>query len=153
MERPYFPMFIDISGKKILVVGGGSIALRRVRTLLKFGADIKVIAPELKEELTELETQGKITAERRCYGAGDTEGYEIVLAASDRPDVNRAVKNECSERGIPVNTADDKSLCDFYFPSVVMTETAVIGISSGGEDPSRAKELRKKIQEFLHKYK
>ncbi len=149
MERPYFPMFIDISGKKILVVGGGSIALRRVRTLLKFGADIKVIAPELKEELTELETQGKITAERRCYGAGDTEGYEIVLAASDRPDVNRAVKNECSERGIPVNTADDNSLCDFYFPSVVMTDDVVIGINSGGTNPGKVKETRREIERII----
>lgn len=149
MERPYFPMFIDISGKKILVVGGGSIALRRVRTLLKFGADIKVIAPELKEELTELETQGKITAERRCYGAGDTEGYEIVLAASDRPDVNCAVKNECSERGIPVNTADDKSLCDFYFPSVVMTDDVVIGINSGGTNPGKVKETRREIERII----
>ncbi len=149
MERPYFPMFIDISGKKILVVGGGSIALRRVRTLLKFGADIKVIAPELKEELTELETQGKITAERRCYGVGDTEGYEIVLAASDRPDVNRAVKNECSERGIPVNTADDKSLCDFYFPSVVMTDDVVIGINSGGTNPGKVKETRREIERII----
>ena len=149
MERPYFPMFIDISGKKILVVGGGSIALRRVRTLLKFGADIKVIAPELKEELTVLETQGKITAERRCYGAGDTEGYEIVLAASDPPDVNRAVKNECSERGIPVNTADDKSLCDFYFPSVVMTDDVVIGINSGGTNPGKVKETRREIERII----
>ena len=153
MERPYFPMFVDLTGKNVLVAGGGKIALRRVKTLLSFGAIIHVTAPELCEELSELERQGKITAEHREYQPGDTAGYDLVLAATDSRKINRMIWEECRERGVTVNVADDKSLCDFYFPSVVMTEEAVIGINSGGEDPSRVKELRKKIQGFLHKYK
>ena len=149
-------MFIDLTGKKVLMEGGGRIALRRVETLLGFGAAVHVTAPELCEELLELERQGKITAERREYKPGDTSGYDMVLAATDSRETNRMIWGECRKNGITVNVADDKSLCDFYFPSVVMTEKAVVGISSGGEDPSRVKELRKRIEEIegnLHKYK
>ncbi len=156
MERPYFPMFVDLTGKKVLMAGGGKIALRRVQTLRQFGAVIHVTAPELCGELLELERQGKITAERREYKPGDTSGYDMVLAATDSRETNRMIWEECRKSGVTVNVADDKSLCDFYFPSVVMTENAVVGISSGGEDPSRVKELRKKIEKIegnLHKYK
>ena len=149
-------MFIDLTGKKVLMEGGGRIALRRVETLLGFGAAVHVTAPELCGELLELERQGKITAERRAYKPGDTSGYDMVLAATDSRETNRMIWEECRENGVTVNVADDKSLCDFYFPSVVMTEKAVVGISSGGEDPSRVKELRKRIEEIegnLHKYK
>lgn len=149
MDRPYFPMFIDLTDKKILVAGGGTIALRRIRTLLKFGADIRVIAPELCEELVQLEEEGKITAEHREYRADDIDGVQVVLAATDDHEVNRKIWEECRTAGILVNVADDKSLCDFYFPSVVMTDEAVIGINSGGTDPSITKNIRRKIEKMF----
>lgn len=152
MDRPYFPMFIDIADKKILVAGGGTIALRRIRTLLKFGADIHVIAPELCEELTQLEEEGKIKAEHREYRTGDIRGAQIVLAATDDHEVNRKIWEECRASGITVNVADDKKLCDFYFPSVVMTDEAVIGINSGGADPSITKKIRRKIEKMFISY-
>lgn len=149
MERPYFPMFVDLTGKKVLTVGGGKIALRRVKTLLRFGVKIRVIAPELCGELADLERQERICVEQRKYRNGDAEGADLVLAASDSREVNRAVHAECRERGIPVNVADDKNLCDFYFPSVVMTEEVVVGINSGGTDPGKVKETRKIIEKTL----
>ena len=142
-------MFINIADKKILVAGGGTIALRRIRTLLKFGADIHVIAPELCEELTQLEEEGKIKAEHREYRTGDIRGAQIVLAATDDHEVNRKIWEECRAAGIIVNAADDKELCDFYFPSVVMTDEAVIGINSGGADPSITKMIRRKIEKMF----
>lgn len=142
-------MFINIADKKILVAGGGTIALRRIRTLLKFGADIHVIAPELCEELTQLEEEGKIKAEHREYRTGDIRGAQIVLAATDDHEVNRKIWEECRAAGIIVNAADDKKLCDFYFPSVVMTDEAVIGINSGGADPSITKKIRRKIEKMF----
>ena len=104
-------MFIDLTDKKILVAGGGTIALRRIRTLLKFRADIRVIAPE--------------------------------------HEVNRRIWEECRAAGVTVNVADDRSLCDFYFPSIVMTEDTVIGINCGGEDHAKVKETRIKIEEMF----
>ena len=149
MDSPSFPRFIDLTEKKILVAGGGTIALRRVRTLLKFGADIRVIAPELCGELAQMEEEGKITAEHRGYRAGDICGAQIVLAATDDREVNRKIREECRTAGIIVNVADDKSLCDFYFPAVVMTDEAVIGINSGGADPSITKNIRREIEEMF----
>ncbi len=149
MERPYFPMFIDLTDKKILVTGGGTIALRRIRTLLKFRADIRVIAPELCEELAQLESEGKISAERREYRTSDIDGVYIVLAATDDHEVNRRIWEECRAAGVTVNVADDRSLCDFYFPSIVMTEDTVIGVNCGGEDHAKVKETRIKIEEMF----
>lgn len=149
MEKPYFPMFIDLSGKKILMVGGGGIALRRVRTLLKFRVDILVVAPKLCGGLAKLAQEGKIRAEHREYRDSDTEGTDIVLAATDSSEVNRHVWKVCRKAGIPVNVADDRNLCDFYFPSVVMNEEVVIGINSGGSDPGKVKETRQKIEKLF----
>lgn len=149
MERPYFPMFVDLTGKKVLMVGGGKIALRRVKTLLRFGAQIRVIAPELCGELEDLEREGRICAERRRYRTGDTEGADLVLAAAGSREVGCAVRAESMERGIPVNVADDKRLCDFYFPSVVMTEDVVVGINSGGTDPGMVRRTRQRLERIL----
>lgn len=149
MERPYFPVFIDMEGRLVLVAGGGRIALRRVRTLLRFGAKIRVIAPRLCRELEDMEKDRMICIEQREYKPGDIKGAAFVLAATDSREVNRQIWGDCREKGIPVNVSDNRELCDFYFPSVVMTEDAVIGISSGGEDPGRTKELRRKIEETL----
>lgn len=142
-------MFVELTNKKILVAGGGTIALRRVRTLLKFGADIRLVAPELCEDLAQLEEEGKITAEHREYCTGDIDGAQIVLAATDNHEVNRQIWEECRAAGIIVNVADDKKMCDFYFPSVVMTDDTVIGINCGGMDHAKVKETRKKIERVL----
>ena len=149
MERPYFPMFVDLTGKNVLVAGGGRIALRRVTTLLRFGAAIRVVAPQLCGALEGLEKEGRICVERRRYRKGDARGADLVLAATDSREVNRAVQAECRESGIPVNVADDRNLCDFYFPSVVMTDDVVIGINSGGTDPGKVKGTRKLIEKAL----
>ncbi len=148
MERPYFPMFVNLTEKRVLIAGGGKIALRRARTLLRFGASVHVTAPKLCRELEEMEGEGLITTEHRPYQTGDVEGYDLVLAATDDRTVNRKIWEECRERKIMVNVSDDKALCDFYFPSVVMTEDAVIGINSGGDDPAGTKTLRAKIEEL-----
>lgn len=149
MERPYFPVFIDMTGRNVLIVGAGNIALRRVKTLLQFGVQIRVIAPEICKELAELEKAGRIRAEHRTYQTGDIQGATFVIAATDSRKVNRQIWEDCRSKGIPVNTADDRALCDFYFPSIVMTEEAVIGISSGGDAPGRTKEIRRKIEKTL----
>ena len=135
MKKPYFPMFVDLSGRQVTVVGGGSVALRRSETLLYFGVDIKVIAPE-----------GKVVLCNREYQEGDAKGADLVIAASNCREVNRRVYEECQKAHIPVNTADDRELCDFYFPSVVLTEDIVIGLNSIDHDPKKVKEARKIIE-------
>ena len=166
MDTPYFPLFINLSGKKILVAGGGKIALRRVRTLMRFGADIRIVSPVLCAELEELcsasDTSGRKDREenasglngalyisRRKYESGDAVGAALVIAATNDRETNRRICRECREIGIPVNTVDERGECDFYFPSVVMTDSIVVGINSGGEDPGRTKKIRRKIEDLL----
>ena len=148
MERPYFPMFIDLTDRKIFVAGGGRIARRRIEALVKFGADIHVAAPRVCPEIALLAGEGKIKTVLREYRPSDLDGMEFAIAATDDREVNRAVYAECRKRGIPVNVADDKTLCDFYFPALVLTDDVVIGIGSGGENPGRVKEVRKRIEKL-----
>ena len=148
MERPYFPMFIDLTDRKIFVAGGGRIARRRIEALVKFGADIHVAAPRVCPEIALLAEEGKIKILLREYRPSDLDGMEFAIAATDDREVNRAVYAECRKRGIPVNVADDKTLCDFYFPALVLTDDVVIGIGSGGESPGRVKEVRQRIEKL-----
>ncbi len=148
MERPYFPMFIDLTDRKIFVAGGGRIARRRIEALVKFGADIHVAAPQVCPEIALLAEEGKIKILLREYRPSDLDGMEFAIAATDDREVNRAVYAECRKRGIPVNVADDKTLCDFYFPALVLTDDVVIGIGSGGESPGRVKEVRQRIEKL-----
>ena len=148
MERPYFPMFIDLTDRKIFVAGGGRIARRRIEALVKFGADIHVAAPQVCPEIALLAEEGKIKILLREYRPSDLDGMEFAVAATDDREVNRAVYAECRKRGIPVNVADDKTLCDFYFPALVLTDDLVIGIGSGGKSPGRVKEVRQRIEKL-----
>jgi len=155
MEKKYFPIFIDLSEKKIVVIGGGTIATRRINTLLQFVNRIVVVAPEVTPELMESERQGKITWVRGKYCFEQIAEADVVIAATNQPAVNLQVKNDCENflaktgRHILVNVADDRRLCDFYFPGVVQTEDFVIGISTGGSAPGRVKEIRGKIETLL----
>lgn len=108
-------MFVDLSGRQVTVVGGGSVALRRSETLLYFGVDIKVIAPEIRSEFYRLDSEGKVVLCNREYQEGDAKGADLVIAASNCREVNRRVYEECQKAHIPVNTADDRELCDFIF--------------------------------------
>lgn len=155
MEKSYFPMFVDISDMQILVAGGGRIALRRVRTLLKFTEQIRVVAPLVCKEIEELVQMGAVIWSEARYDRKYLKGMDVVLAATDIHAVNQKIVEDCREiekesgKRILVNTADDKTRCDFYFPSVIKEEEIVIGINSGGKNPGRVKQVRKKMEDLL----
>ena len=154
MEKAYFPMFVDISEKEILVVGGGKIAARRIRTLLDFTVHITVITPALDEKLRQYADLEKFRWVQRKYRESDITGSDkpdIVLAATGDTEVNAEIGRLCRSLGICVNVADKKEMCDFYFPSIVKTEEVVIGINSGGANPGATKRTREKIEERLGK--
>lgn len=154
MTAAYFPMFINIAKKKIRIIGGGTIAARRVKTLLKFAEDITVIAPEICPELEAIVDDGKVKWIPRKYHVQYLEHADLVLAATNQKEVNRQVVRDCrkaeQEGGqILVNVADDKSLCDFYFPAVVQQDEIVVGINSGGKDPGKVSRVRKAIEKLI----
>ena len=156
MEKAYFPMFVDISEMKIIVVGGGTIATRRIKTLLQFASDITVIAPDVTDSLKLLETEGKIFLLHREYQEGDILEADMVLAATDDKELNQKIAQECrkkeleSGKRILLSVASDRELCDFYFPSVIQQDDIVVGINSAGKDPGKVKRVRQRIEEFLH---
>lgn len=145
----YFPLFISLKGKKITVVGAGTIAARRIRTLLAFEPELVVIAPEAAEEVQKLAREGKLRWEKDEFAPGRVEGSLFVLAAADKSEVNLAVWEECRRLGIPVNRADDRESCDFYFPGVALAGELTAGVTAGGSDHRLAKEAAEEIRKSL----
>lgn len=155
MSKKYFPIFIDLSEKKIVVIGGGTIASRRVSTLLEFAEKLCVVSPELTESLQELHRQGRIEWIQEMYHLSRIKDADMVIAATNQKKVNRQIKSDCRSleqetgRQILVSVIDDRELCDFYFPSIVQNEDVVIGINSGGKSPALTKRIRKEMESIL----
>ncbi len=148
-EKYYFPIFVDLSEKHIVVVGAGKIAARRIRTLLEFAGKITVIAPEIEEAILALAGKGPVQLKRRVFEESDLDGADMVLAITDDKELNTTIGTLCREKGIPVNTSHDKTLCDFYFPGVVQKENVVVGVTASGKDHAQARAVTEKIRETL----
>ncbi|MCD8197338.1 MAG: bifunctional precorrin-2 dehydrogenase/sirohydrochlorin ferrochelatase [Lachnospiraceae bacterium] len=142
-----FPLFFDITDKKIFVYGAGRIATRRVETLLAFAPSLTVAAPEASETIREAERAGKLTYRESCYAEGSIpDDAWMVLAATDDAAVNEAIWHECKAKGILVNVCSDRKLCDFQFPGIAFQENLVIGVNAGGNDHRLARSWTEKIQ-------
>ena len=148
-NKRYFPLYVDLSDKNIVVVGGGTIATRRVKALLLFTRNITVIAPKMTADLWELGKLGKIQIQPRPVKKSDFSMAYMVLAVTNNSELNEEIYRICKEEGIYVNVADDKSKCDFYFPGIYMKDEVVVGITASGLDHSRAKKVRIAIQEAM----
>ena len=151
MEKAYFPLFVDLSGKRILAAGAGKIAARRVKTLTEFARDITVVAPEFSPELEALAAEGRIVPVRRRIRPEDLEGADLVLAATDSREVNGQICDLCAKKGIPVNVIDDPGRCSFFFPGVVKEGSLVVGVTASGTDHKKARSVTQAIRELLHK--
>lgn len=148
-DYPYFPLFVDLSRKNILVVGGGNIAKRRIETLAQFTERLTVVSPEMHPALAALEDSGKLNVLRRRFQPEDVEGMELVCAATNDPAANEAVRRACAARGIPVNVSSDKSASDFYFPGIARRENVVIGVTASGKDHAEAKRVTERARALL----
>jgi siroheme synthase-like protein len=144
--NPYYPVFLNLSGRNCIVAGGGQVALRKVTTLLQYGAEITVISPRLCKGLNALDCAGKIQVWRRPYQAGDMEGAYIAIIATGKRSVNlqAALEARCSE--IPVNVVDDAGHSDFIVPSIVRRGSVSIAISTAGKSPALARKLRTRLE-------
>ncbi|HEY5585640.1 MAG TPA: precorrin-6A reductase [Ruminiclostridium sp.] len=148
-ENSHFPLFVDIKGKRILVVGGGTIATRRVNTLLKFGVDICVVSHSFTPELQELCDKKAISIRTGSYEPGDMENAFLVIAATNDREVNHAIFLEAQKRNIPVNVIDSKEECNFYFPAIFEMEGVIGGlISRNGSDHKLVKAMADKIRQL-----
>ena len=144
-------MFVDLSDKKVIVVGAGTIAKRRIRTLIEFTDHLVVIAPEVNKELLDLEKEGRLTILRKRYQREDIFDASMVIAATNDRKLNDEIHRICKQEGIYVNVASDRDQCDFYFPGLYMQDELVVGITASGLNHKKARRIREEIQKALEK--
>jgi len=144
-----FPIFLKLSGRRAIVVGAGHLAESKIASLRAADAAVTVIAPQASASIAEQAAAGELTLHRRPYRQGDLAKAFLVVAATNDPAVNRAVFAEATATGVLCNAVDDPPFCDFYFPSVVRRGDLQIAISTAGNSPALAQQLRKDLNEQL----
>ena len=138
-----FPLFIDLTGKRAVVIGGGAVGLRRAAALRDFGAAVTVISPTLSGPLPD------VTHLPRPYRAGDLEGAFLAVAATDDGAVNTAAGEEARSLGVLFNRADDPGRCDFFFPAICLGKGLVAGVVGDGGDHRKTAEAARRIRKTL----
>jgi precorrin-2 dehydrogenase/sirohydrochlorin ferrochelatase len=138
-----YPIFLDLSDRRCVVIGGGEVANRKARKLLQARARVVVISPELGAELESV----AVEIHRRPYREGDLEGACLAFAATNSREVNAAVAREARGRGVPVNVADKPSEGDFALPSTLRRGRMQVAVSTGGASPTLARRIRDELEE------
>lgn len=142
----YFPIFQDISGRKVLIVGGGRVALRKAEKLLPFEPEITVVAPEIRSEFENL----GVELVRRSFCDSDIAAdTALVIAACNDEAVNSRIYHICRESAIPVNVVDNPAYCTFLFPSLIKRGRLTVGISTSGASPSGAIWVKENLEQLL----
>lgn len=137
-----YPVFLDISGKRCVVVGGGEVAYRKTKTLLHSGAAVTVVAPSLHPGLVRLGKKGEVRCFRRKFAPSDLEGAILAVCATDDENLNARVAGAALKKGALVNVVDRPALCSFIVPSVFRCGDLTMAISTGGASPALAKKIR-----------
>jgi len=139
----YYPVFLNLNGRKCVIAGGGKVAERKALSLLRSGAEITVISPECTERLKKEHLRGRIKYIPRRYKKGDLKNAFLVIAATDSNGTNRKISEDALHL---VNVVDMPSLCNFIVPSVVRRGPLTIAVSTSGISPSMAKNIRKELE-------
>ena len=145
----YYPVFLNIAGKPVVVIGGGEVGLRKVEGLLDAGAQVTIVSPTLHPGLEPLVAQGTVRHIARAYASGDLEGYILAFVGTDDRTVNAAVAREGKERGVWVNAVDDPVNCDFIMPGVVQRGDLIVAVCTSGGSPAMARKMREELEAFL----
>ncbi len=145
----FFPIFLNIRGRRCLVVGGGEVAARKAALLLQAGAQAHVVAPELGHSLAELKAQGEITYRSGVFAPEDLKGAHIAIAATDDGPTNGRVAALATARRIPVNVVDRPDLCSFVVPSIIDRSPVVAAVSTGGASPVLARLIRARLETLI----
>lgn len=142
----FLPVFMNVRGQPVLVVGGGEVAARKVVLLQEAGAKVGVVAPGLCPHLRHQAEMHRIDWRHRHFVPADLDGCVLVVAATDDQAVNQEVSRLCKVRGVPVNVVDDPALCSFIMPSIIDRSPVQIAVSTGGASPVLARLLRERLE-------
>ena len=141
----YYPVFIDVKGRRCVVIGGGNIGQEKVEKLIDSDAEVVVISPEVNAQVSQRAEAHELTWIRRAYRSGDLETAFIAIAATDDNEVNQQIAREAEERNVLLNVVDVTHLCTFIAPSVATRGVVTIATSTGGASPALARTFREKL--------
>lgn len=145
MKRNHFPIFMELNEGLAIIVGGGAVAERRVKTLMKFNFKIRVISPELTDELHNLKNCGAFEYFERKFKPQDLKGAMIVVAATNKREINKIIADEAKASDIPVSIADDGKSSTFWFPAIVVNDDFIVGMVGNGRDHKKLSSMAKRI--------
>jgi uroporphyrin-III C-methyltransferase/precorrin-2 dehydrogenase/sirohydrochlorin ferrochelatase len=141
----YLPVFLNLKGRAVLLVGGGAVAQRKAELLLLAGAELHVVAPSIRPDLAAKAASVRL----RGFEPGDLDGVALVIAATSDRAVNQLISTEAAKRHLPVNVVDDPALCSFIMPAIIDRGIVTVAISTGGASPVLARLLRARIEMLL----
>lgn len=145
----FYPVYLQLKGRTVLLVGAGTIALQKLSGLLDCGATVRIVSTEAIAEIQSYVAQGKATWEKRGYASSDLDGVSLVIAATDDKEVQQRVAAEARAKGLWVNVVDVPPLCDFIAPAIMGRGDIQVAVSTGGSAPALAKFLRKKLEGWI----
>ncbi len=145
----YYPVFLRVAGRPCLVIGGGSVAQQKAESLLRAGAQVTVISPQLNPGLSALAAAGQIEHRQRPYASGDVHGFSLAYAATGDGALHTRIKRDAQDAGVLLNVVDQPHLCDFIVPSVVQRGDLLVAASTSGTSPALAKRIRQDLDGML----
>jgi precorrin-2 dehydrogenase/sirohydrochlorin ferrochelatase len=145
----YFPAFLKLDDAKILIVGGGNIALEKLQHLLDFTKDIDIVALDISDAMVQLAKEHNLSVEKRAYQKGDIAKYAIVIVAVDDIALQASIFDESKNYKCLCNAVDSVDYCDFIFPSYIKKDDLTIAVSTSGASPAMAKHLRRYLQDLI----
>ena len=145
----YYPVCLDVAGKKCVVIGGGEVAERKISSLLESQAQVVVVSQDLTSNLQRWRDEGRLTCLQRPYRDGDLSQAFLAIAATDDRQTNRAVAVEAHRRGVLINVVDDAPECDFTLPATIRRGDLTVAVSTGGRSPAMARYMREELESFL----
>ncbi|WP_431162926.1 precorrin-2 dehydrogenase/sirohydrochlorin ferrochelatase family protein [Flagellimonas beolgyonensis] len=152
MERnELYPIFLKVNNLQVLIVGGGNVGLEKLSFLLKSSpnAQVQMVAPDFLKDTLDLASKHHVEITREPYNVSFLEGKHMVIACTDRPEVNEQVYHDCRARQILVNVADNPPFCDFYMGGIVTKGNVKVAISTNGKSPTTAKRLRQFFEDVI----
>lgn len=145
----FFPILVNLERFPCLIIGGGKVAYRKVLSLQEFNAKITILSPKICKPLLELAEKSRIQIIKKYYSKEFIKKYKIIFSATDNPEINKKVRNDCTDEGILLNVVDNPALCDFILPANIKRGNLTVSISTQGQAPFYTKEIKKKLNTII----
>ena len=146
---PYYPIYLDIEDRAVLIIGGGEVCTRKAETMMRYGGRVTIVSPVFTDELEQWARDGRVELRRKRYDESDLDEASIVIASTDDACINARIARDCRRRKLPVNVVDVTHLCEFIVPAIVETGSIQVAISTGGKSPALARTLKEDLKRAI----